>query len=47
MPTLWTFDNIEDKHTLNLGKDCMKKFCEYLRKHPKSKLILKRKKCYR
>ena len=44
MPTLWTFDNIEDKHTLNLGKDCMKKFCEYLRKHPKSIIDFEKKK---
>ena len=36
MPTIWGFDHIEDKHILYRGKDCMKKFCESLREHPKS-----------
>ena len=27
MSTLWVFDNIENKHTLYCGEDCMKKFC--------------------
>ena len=31
MSTIWVFDNIENKHTLYCGKDCMKKFCESLR----------------
>ena len=31
MSTIWVFDNIENKHTLYRGKDCMKKFCESLR----------------
>ena len=31
--TIWAFDNIEKKHTLYCGKDCMKKFCESLREH--------------
>ena len=26
MPTICSFDNIENKHTLYRGKDCMKKF---------------------
>ena len=30
MPTIWGFDNIEDKHTLYRGKICMKKFCTSL-----------------
>ena len=33
MPTVWAFDNIENKHTLYRGKDCMKKFCTSLKKH--------------
>ena len=28
-----TFSNIESKQILNRGEDCMKKFCESLRKH--------------
>ena len=23
IPTIWAYDHIEDKHTLNCGKDCM------------------------
>ena len=33
MSTIWAFDNIENKHTLYRGKDCMKKFCSSLREH--------------
>ena len=33
MSTIWTFDNIENKHTLYCGEDCMKKFCTFLREH--------------
>ena len=36
--TMWTilaFDQIENKYTLNCGKDCMKNFCGLLRKHAK------------
>ena len=29
MPTVWPFDQIENKHVL----DCMKKFCTSLREH--------------
>ena len=32
---IWAIDCIENKHTLNHGKNCMKKFCETLRKTPK------------
>ena len=28
-----SFKNIENKHDIYRGKDCMKKFCEYLREH--------------
>ena len=35
MSTIWEFDNIENKHTLYRGEDCMKNFCEYLREHAK------------
>ena len=30
---VWAFDNIESKHTLYRGKDCMKRFCSSLREH--------------
>ena len=39
MPKSWGFDHIEEKHTLYRGKDCMKKFCEYLREHAKNTII--------
>ena len=35
MSTIWVFCHIENKHTLNRGRDCMKKFCESLREHVK------------
>ena len=34
MSTLSSFRNIENKHDVYRGKDCMKKFCEFLREHP-------------
>ena len=33
MSTIWKFDNIENKHTLNLEEDCMKIFFSSLRVH--------------
>ena len=33
LPTVWAFDGIENKHDVYRGKDCMKKFCKYLKKH--------------
>ena len=36
MSTIWAFDNIWNKYTLYRWKDCMKKFCEYLREHAKN-----------
>ena len=33
---IWIFDHIENRHTLYRRKDCMKKFCEYLREHVKN-----------
>ena len=44
MSTIWAFDHIENKHTLYCGKDCMNKFCEYLRKHAKNIIDLEKKK---
>ena len=33
MSTVSSFRSIENKHDVYKGKDCMKKFCEFLRKH--------------
>ena len=47
MSTIWAFDHIENKHTFCFGKDCMKKFCESLKKHEKNIIDIFLKKCYR
>ena len=33
MPKISSFKNIENKHDVFRGKDCIKKLCESLRKH--------------
>ena len=33
MSTISSFRSIENKHAVYRGKDCMKKFCEFLREH--------------
>ena len=33
MSTKSAFKSIENKHDVNTGKDCMKKFCESVREH--------------
>ena len=33
MSTISSFRSIENKHDVYKGKDCMKKFCEFLREH--------------
>ena len=33
MCTISSFRSIENKHDIHRGKDCMKKFCEFLREH--------------
>ena len=43
MSTISSFRSIENKHDVHRGKDCMKKFCEFLREHA-MKIILERKK---
>ena len=35
MSKIWAFDHMENKQTFYLGKDCLKTFCTYLRKHAK------------
>ena len=39
MSTMWAFDNIENKHTLYGGEDCMKKFCIFLGEHATTNVI--------
>ena len=43
MSTISLFRSIENKHDVYRGKDCMKKFCKFLKEHA-MKIILKRKK---
>ena len=40
MSTISLFKSIENKHGVYRGKDCMKKFCKFLRKHGKKKMKL-------
>ena len=44
MSTIWTFNNIENKHTLYCWEDCMKKFCESLREYAKNLIDFEKKK---
>ena len=44
MSKIWRFNHIEYKHTLHRGKDCMKEFCKFLKKHAKSILDFEKKK---
>ena len=32
MSALWAFDNVENKHTLYCEKDCLKKFCTFIKR---------------
>ena len=40
MSTILAFNNMENKHALYRGEDCMKRFCESLREHAK-KMVMK------
>ena len=44
MPKIWAFDNIESKHTLDRGEDCMKNFCESFRENVENMIDFKNKK---
>ena len=44
MSTISSFRSIESKHDVYRGKDCMKKFCEFLREHTMKIPIFKKKK---
>ena len=44
MSTISSFRSIENKHDVYRGKDCMKKFCEFLRKYAVKIINFKNKK---
>ena len=44
MSTISSFRSIENTYDVYRGKDCMKKFCDFLKEHAMKQLILKRKK---
>ena len=44
MPTISSSRSIENKHDVSRGKDCMKKFCEFLREHAMKIINFKKKK---
>ena len=44
MSTIYSFRSIENKHDVYRGKDCMEKFCEFLRKHTMKIISFKKKK---
>ena len=44
MSSIWAFGNRENKHILYRGKDCMKKFCTFLREHAKNIINSEKKK---
>ena len=46
MSTMSSFRSIENKHDVCKGKDCMKKFCEFLREHTMEIIKKKKKRNY-
>ena len=44
MSTISSFRSIENKHDVCRGKDCMKRFCEFLREHAMKIINFKKKK---
>ena len=44
MSTIWAFDNIENKHILDRGENCMKKFCSSLRDNATNVINFEKKK---
>ena len=42
--TIWAFGNIESKHSLYYGEDCMKKFCSSLGEHATDVINFEKKK---
>ena len=44
MSAMWAVDNIENKHSLYYGEDCMKKLCISLKGHAADALNFEKKK---
>ena len=44
MPIISFFRSIENKHNVYRGKDCIKKFCEFLGEHAMKIISFKKKK---
>ena len=44
MSTISSLKSIENKHDIYTGKDCMKKFCEFLREQAMKIISFKKKK---
>ena len=44
MSTIWSFQSIENKDDVYRGKDCMERFCEFLREHVMKIINIKKKK---
>ena len=44
MSTIWAFDNTENKHILDRGENCMKKFCSSLRDNATNVINFEKKK---
>ena len=44
MPAIWEFGHIENKHALDCGKDCIKRFYDFLREHAKNIIDFEKKK---
>ena len=43
MSTISLFRSIENKHNVYRGKDCMKRFCEFLREQAMKTITFKKK----
>ena len=44
MPLIWGFYHRENKHDLLRRKDCMKRFCDSLKRHAKNIILFEKKK---
>ena len=44
MSSIWTFHNVENKHHVYKGENCMKRFCSSIREHAMKIINFKKKK---
>ena len=44
MPTIWTFDSVDNKHDVYRGEHCTKNLCVSLRQHAREIINFKKKK---